>query len=229
MAAPAKRRVLLVGWDGADWTIIHPLLDRGEMPNLRRLVNGGVMGNLSTLRPTYSPLIWNSIATGMLPDKHGIIGFTEIDEAAHEVRAATSLSRKVKAVWNILSQKGLKTHVVNWFAGHPAEPISGVCISELFGRAAARGREKAPAVGKGVVHPAALASKVAELYVRPQDIDAQTIGLFVPRYKRGGPDQRPPARSHRPPARRVPLGACGDHLGHGARAMGFRRRILRRH
>ena len=183
MAAPGKRRVLLIGWDGADWTIIHPLLDRGELPNLRRLVNGGVMGNLSTLRPTYSPLIWNSIATGMLPDKHGIIGFTEIDEAAHEVRAASSLSRKVKAIWNILSQKGLKTHVVNWFAGHPAEPISGVCISELFGRAAQSSRAKAPPVGKGVVHPAALASKVAELCVRPKDIDFQTIGLFVPRFR----------------------------------------------
>jgi predicted AlkP superfamily phosphohydrolase/phosphomutase len=153
------------------------------MPNLQRLINAGVMGNLSTLRPTYSPLIWNSIATGMVPDKHGILGFTEVDEATHEVRAATSLSRKVKAVWNILSQKGLKTRVINWFAGHPAEPIHGVCISELFGRAAAHPREPASGVSKGVVHPAALESKVAELFVRPQDIGFPTIGLFVPRFK----------------------------------------------
>jgi predicted AlkP superfamily phosphohydrolase/phosphomutase len=32
-------KILLVGWDAADWKIIHPLLDRGEMPNLARLIN----------------------------------------------------------------------------------------------------------------------------------------------------------------------------------------------
>ena len=154
------------------------------MPNLQRLINGGIMGNLSTLRPTYSPLIWTSIATGKLPDKHGIIGFTEIDEATHEVRAATSLSRKAKAVWNILSQKGLKTHVINWFAGHPAEPINGVCVSEMLARTEARSGKKAPVLGAGIVHPAALSSKIAELIVRPQDIDSQTIGLFVPDFKK---------------------------------------------
>jgi predicted AlkP superfamily phosphohydrolase/phosphomutase/tetratricopeptide (TPR) repeat protein len=184
MPDSAKRRVLLVGWDGADWKIIHPLLDRGEMPNLHRLINAGVMGNLSTLRPTYSPLIWNSIATGKLPDKHGIIGFTEVDEAAHEVRAATSLSRKAKAVWNILSQKGLKTHVINWFAGHPAEPINGVCVSEMLARTAAQSKEPTPAFPAGVIHPAALSSKITEFLVRPQDIDSQTIALFVPDFKK---------------------------------------------
>ena len=50
--APAPgRRVLLVGWDAADWQVIHPLLDAGRMPHLQRLVEGGAMGNLQSLAP----------------------------------------------------------------------------------------------------------------------------------------------------------------------------------
>ena len=39
--APAK--VLLVGWDAADWKVIHPLMEDGKMPNVQRLVENGAM------------------------------------------------------------------------------------------------------------------------------------------------------------------------------------------
>ena len=32
MAKPLAKKVLLVGWDAADWKVIHPLMDAGEMP-----------------------------------------------------------------------------------------------------------------------------------------------------------------------------------------------------
>ena len=57
-------RLLLIGWDAADWQVIHPLLDAGAMPNLQRLIEGGVMGNLASLAPMLSPILWTSIATG---------------------------------------------------------------------------------------------------------------------------------------------------------------------
>ena len=120
MPALAKK-VLLIGWDAADWKIINPLLDQGLMPTLDDFVNHGVIGNLATLRPILSPMLWNSIATGKRPDKHGILGFMEPDPQTGGVRPVTSTSRKVKALWNILTQRGYKTHVLGWFAGHPAD------------------------------------------------------------------------------------------------------------
>jgi predicted AlkP superfamily phosphohydrolase/phosphomutase len=50
-------RVLLVGWDAADWQVIHPLMDNGSMPNLQRLIEGGVIGNLGSLAPKVSPVL----------------------------------------------------------------------------------------------------------------------------------------------------------------------------
>src|SRR5213592_1534045 len=74
-----ERRVLLIGWDAADWEHITPLLEEGLMPTLDALINRGVMGNLATLQPILSPMLWNSIATGKFADKHGIHGFIEPD------------------------------------------------------------------------------------------------------------------------------------------------------
>ena len=52
---PTRRKVLLIGWDGADWKTINPLLDAGKMPALESLINRGVMGNIATLDPPLSP------------------------------------------------------------------------------------------------------------------------------------------------------------------------------
>jgi predicted AlkP superfamily phosphohydrolase/phosphomutase len=38
MSNRLARRVALIGWDAADWKLIHPLLDRGLLPNLQSMV-----------------------------------------------------------------------------------------------------------------------------------------------------------------------------------------------
>ena len=89
----SKKKVLLIGWDAADWQVITPLLDQGKMPNLQKLVEQGTMGNLATLYPDLSPMLWTSIATGKYPFKHGICGFTEPDPHGNGIRPITNLSR----------------------------------------------------------------------------------------------------------------------------------------
>src|SRR5271166_1075237 len=127
-------KCLVVGWDAADWKILNSLIDKGDMTVFGQLCRDGVRGDISTLDPVLSPLLWNSIATGKRADVHGILGFTELDPETGRVRPVTSTSRRSKALWNILSQNGFRTNVAGWFAGHPAEPIRGVCISDAFAR-----------------------------------------------------------------------------------------------
>jgi predicted AlkP superfamily phosphohydrolase/phosphomutase len=152
MPEPLAKKVLLIGWDAADWKVINPLLDQGLMPTLDDFINHGVMGNLATLRPILSPMLWNSIATGKRPNKHGIHGFMEPDTQNGGIRPVSSTSRKVKAIWNILTQRGFKTHVLGWFAGHPAEPINGISVSDLFPYATAPQDQPWP-LPPGAVHP----------------------------------------------------------------------------
>jgi tetratricopeptide (TPR) repeat protein len=174
------RKLLLVGWDAADWKVITPLLDAGELPCLERIINQGVMGNLTTLTPILSPMLWTSIATGKRADKHGIHGFVEPDPHSGRIRPIASTSRKVKALWNILSQEGLRSHAVSWFASHPAEPINGVCVSNLYQHAVAAHGQAWP-LQPGTIHPERLEETLARLRVHPGDLLGTHLLPFVPK------------------------------------------------
>ena len=174
-----KRKVLLIGWDAADWEHITPLLDEGLMPTLDGLINRGVMGNLATLQPILSPMLWNSIATGKLPDKHGIHGFIEPDPINGGARPYASTSRKCKAIWNILSQSGLRSNVVGWWASHPAEPINGVVVTNAFG-GVKLDPEKGWQIPPGSVHPEDKAKLLARFKIFPTELTEAHILPFVP-------------------------------------------------
>lgn len=174
-----KRRLLLIGWDAADWKVINPLMDSGMMPALESLVNNGVIGNLATLDPPLSPMMWTSISTGMHADKHGILGFTEPAPEGRGVRPVMITSRKVKAFWNILTQCGLRTNVIGWWPSHPAEPINGISVSNFFQKATNEYGKKWP-MAPGTVHPAQLADTFKELRVHPGELTAAHILPFVP-------------------------------------------------
>src|SRR5277367_4846770 len=180
MPEPLAKKVLLIGWDAADWKVINPLLDQGLMPTLDDFINHGVMGNLATLRPILSPMLWNSIATGKRANKHGIHGFMEPDTQNGGIRPVSSTSRKVKAVWNILTQRGFKTHVLGWFAGHPAEPINGVSVSDLYPYATAPQDQPWP-LPPGAVHPESLRDTFAELRMHPAHVTEAAILPWIPR------------------------------------------------
>lgn len=60
----SKKRLLLIGWDSADWKMIRPLAAEGKLPACARLMAEGVSGNLTTLVPQLSPMLWTAIATG---------------------------------------------------------------------------------------------------------------------------------------------------------------------
>jgi hypothetical protein len=174
------RKLLLVGWDAADWKVITPLLDAGELPCLERIINQGVMGNLTTLTPILSPMLWTSIATGKRANKHGIHGFVEPDPHSGRLRPVASTSRRVKALWNILSQEGLRSHAVAWFASHPAEPINGVCVSNLYHHAVAAHGQPWP-LQPGTIHPLRLEETLARLRVHPGDLLGAHLLPFVPK------------------------------------------------
>jgi predicted AlkP superfamily phosphohydrolase/phosphomutase/tetratricopeptide (TPR) repeat protein len=173
-------RFLLLGWDAADWQVIHPLMDAGEMPYLKGLLERGVMGDLMTLRPVLSPMLWTSIATGKRADSHGIYGFTEVDAKNGRVLPSLSTSRTCKALWNITSQNGLRTNVTNWFCSHPAEPVNGVCVSEMAYSNTPKGPEAPWPLPKGTFHPPELEQRLQDWRLHPSELDADILRLFVP-------------------------------------------------
>ena len=200
LPAANNSKVLVIGWDAADWRAIRPLLEEGKMPNLQKMMDEGVHGNVSTLNPVLSPMLWSSIATGKRPYKHGIHGFSEPTPDGKAVRPITNVSRTSKAVWNMLNQTGKKCNVVAWWPSHPAEPIDGVMVSNWYQTARQiKNADLDPEIGKprpgahgwegnqwqmapGTVHPKRLAKNLQEFRFHPMELDPEHVGPFIPKF-----------------------------------------------
>ncbi len=129
--APALRpRVILIGWDGADWSLLDRLAANSRMPNLAHLLREGRTARVKSFVPILSPIVWTSIATGVTPDLHGVLDFQEIDRESGAVGPISGRSRRTAAIWNIASERGLRVGVVGWWATHPAEEVNGFFVSD---------------------------------------------------------------------------------------------------
>ncbi len=176
---------MLVGWDSADWKLINPLIDAGEMPGMAWLVEGGVAGNLATMEPQLSPMLWTSIATGKRAWQHGVHGFTEVDPASGRVVPVAYASRRCKTAWEILGERGLRSHVIGWFATHGEPNPHGCMVSNmatsLQGSRPGDEPEQWPPLPPGSCWPPELTEAIAPLRVSPCELDPEEVlRLFVP-------------------------------------------------
>lgn len=181
---------LLVAVDGLEWSVLEPLLAEGKLPVFSDLIERGSSGYLKTMTPAFSPVIWTSIATGKVPQKHGIPNFIyEVSRNGKpEYRSFTSGHRKTKAFWNILSDYGFAVHCLGWWITYPTEPITGVMVSQTNTTDALRNPKGALWKGsllKGVdgqVHPSELQNMVMGWL---EEVDASlekiTEEMFGPR------------------------------------------------
>lgn len=119
--------VVIVALDGLSWQVARPLVDSGEMPQLSRLIREGAAGQLETDRPTWTPVLFTTMATGKRPEEHGINTFV-----SSEGIPLTSNLRRVPALWNILSRRGLPTLFFSWPVTWPAEAVRGEMISDRW-------------------------------------------------------------------------------------------------
>jgi len=119
-----------VGWDGADWKLLDLLLKEGRLPNLAAIIARGRTWSFDTYQPMSSPLIWTTIATGRTPVDHGVLDFEELDPKTRAKLPISGRSRKVPAIWNLASAKGMSVGVVSWWATWPAEKVNGFLVSD---------------------------------------------------------------------------------------------------
>jgi Type I phosphodiesterase / nucleotide pyrophosphatase len=196
---PTGIRVRVVGIDGLERRMTEQMTGRGEMPNLKALLDHGARGSLRAEPERVPAIVWTTIATGRGPEAHGIqatssrrvaglrtpiaFGASEGPIAAALARTtdvlrltrsepATSVLRGVKAFWNIASEKGLRVGVVNWWATWPADAVNGYLVSDRTAFKLERG-----AAADRDVQPPELFGRLAPPAV--SDNRAQALDLFA--------------------------------------------------
>lgn len=184
---PETPSIILIAVDGLEWKVLAPLLADGKLPVIADLMQRGSFGYLESMDPTWSPVIWTSIATGKVSEKHGIHNFAyEVARKGRlEYRYYTSGHRRTKAFWNILSDYGLAVHCIGWWITYPAEPIAGVMVSQTNTTAVIRDPKRALWKGsllrgvEGQVHPPELQNRVMQwLEEADASLDQLTDEIF---------------------------------------------------
>lgn len=156
-------RVAIFAIDGADWELISELSSDGRIPNIRALALGGTTASLQTLQPTVSPLVWTSVATGLPPDRHGVIDFVERPSG----RPVNSATRRTPAIWDIAEAFGRKAVTVNWWTDWPARPDSAVTFDTPV------------TMQRGAIYPSELGARVAQLEVPAETIGSPQVRRFL--------------------------------------------------
>lgn len=139
-----QKKVIVIGLDGLEPTIVESMLERGELPNLARIRTSGFYSRLRTTYPAQTPVAWSSFATGTNPGGHGIFDFisrdpqTYLPDAAlsHFERPKNAFSlprvvnqRKGEPLWNVLSRAGIPSVVLRCPCTFPPDEINGRMLS----------------------------------------------------------------------------------------------------
>ncbi len=125
-------KALVIGWDGATFDIIKPLIAKGRMPHTAGLMEAGVHAPLRSTVPAVTPVAWTSCMTGVNPGKHGIFDAFVLDQKARTMRFVNASRRRVKPIWTLLAERGGTAGVVNVPVTYPPDDTGGVFISGMF-------------------------------------------------------------------------------------------------
>jgi tetratricopeptide (TPR) repeat protein len=169
-------RVLLIGLDAADWQTIAPLVSAGRLPAFATLAREGRTATLQATPPLISPLLWTTIATGRRPEDHGVLDFM-IDLPSGEQAPVGSDSRRVAALWNVVSDAGHSASVVGWWATWPAERVRGTIVSDRLAPQLPRSRGS---LDEGSIAPAGSAAALLPLVVTPDQVTRADVERYVP-------------------------------------------------
>jgi len=126
-----KRKVLILGLDGASWRVLEPAVRQGHMPYLASLVDAGCSGVLTSTTPPKTPAAWSSFQTGKNPGKTGVYDFERWNRKTRTSDYVSSESLGV-TLWDCLGQAGKRIAVINVPMTYPARPVSGVLITGLL-------------------------------------------------------------------------------------------------
>lgn len=122
-------RTVLIGLDGATFTILDLLTQDGTMPVLKEFIDSGVRAELCSVIPPLTPPAWTSLVTGRSPGQHGVFDFfCKESPESHHIRFATSRDVGAETIWSIVNRHGLRVAVLNFPLMFPPPPINGYSV-----------------------------------------------------------------------------------------------------
>ncbi|WNV84991.1 alkaline phosphatase family protein [Umezawaea sp. Da 62-37] len=174
-AARVAPQLAVVGLDGVSFNVLMPMVDRGILPNFRRLLDLGAHGPLISTVPWQTPVAWTSMATGVNPGGHGVYGWWNPDLRSGELVPVSGAQVERARYWEVLSGTGVAVGVVNVPMSYPARPVRGFTIAGLDCPSSAPEEDPLLAYPRGVLDEVARTTPdgVRRYRVMPERLDGE--------------------------------------------------------
>lgn len=124
-----EQRIILLGLDGATFEVLLPMMERGKLPNLSRVMREGVWGRLKSTIPPFTVQAWVSMVTGKNPAKHGITDFWISMPGESQRQFVNAYLIRGETLWEIFGRHGKRVGVVNVPLTYPPREVKGYMIS----------------------------------------------------------------------------------------------------
>lgn len=128
----SSQRLLVVGWDGATFDMLDPLLMNGDLPNLKALIDRGRSATLESTKIPISSAAWPTITTGRGPGQHGVYSFFRPVEDSYDARLISAKDVDAPPLWRILSARGHTVHVWGVPVTFPPEAVRGTLVAGML-------------------------------------------------------------------------------------------------
>lgn len=122
-------KVAVIGIDGGCFETIQEWLDDGLLPNIRRLKENGVYGDLESCLPPVTFPNWKCYSTGKNPGKLGVYWWEIVDLKNKLIRIPSSQDFKGLEIWDHLNKCGFTTGILNMPTTYPPKKVKGFMVS----------------------------------------------------------------------------------------------------
>lgn len=120
-------KLIIVGIDGMDADFVAEHID--ELPNFRALRDRGYGGPARSVFPTDSIPAWITIFTGIPPVQHGVLDAIDYFKKDHKDFAVDTSAFQGRTFWDVASENGRRSCIVNPFMAYPPWDIEGIMAS----------------------------------------------------------------------------------------------------
>ncbi len=126
------RKVFVIGLDCAEPSLVFDRW-RDDLPNLRRLMEGGAYGPLTSSIPCITVPAWTSMTSGKDPGVLGFYGFrNRADYSYDNMTIATGAVVQEPRVWELLGQADKQVILVGVPQTYPVKPVNGTLVSDFL-------------------------------------------------------------------------------------------------
>ncbi|WP_240911013.1 alkaline phosphatase family protein [Paludisphaera soli] len=145
MSSPAIRKVIVIGLDGLEPSLVEPMLARGELPHLARLAEEAGLARVATTAPAQTPVAWSTFATGVNPGGHGVFDFLRRDPKTYRIDSGLNHyeqknpllppkavnQRRGTTVWDLLSAAGVPSTILRCPCSYPPDRLRGSLLAGM--------------------------------------------------------------------------------------------------